>query len=113
MAAHIHLLIGAEDRLLKFEMQVFAQSAPRWARLRRRPALAEQVAKTKNVPENVAEVLEDGGIESGWTSGAAAHARMPETVIQRPLLAIREDCVGFRDLLELVFRLRIIRIASG
>ena len=111
MAAHIHLLIGAEDRLLKFEMQVFAQIGSPLGAAAATSALAEQVAKTKNVAENVAEILEDGGIESGWTSGAAAHARVPETVIQRPLLAIRKDGVRFRDLLELVFRLRIIRIA--
>jgi len=36
------------------------------------------------------------------------HARNGHTATA---LAIREDCVGFRDLLELVFRLRIIRIA--
>jgi hypothetical protein len=111
VAAYIHLLIGAEDRLLKFEMQVFAKVGSALGAAAAASALAEHVAETENVAEDVAEILEDGGIESGWTSAAPAHAGMSEAVIQRSLLAVREDCVRFRDLFELVFRLRIIRIA--
>src|SRR4029077_806525 len=111
MAADIHLLIGAEDCFIKFKMQVFAKVSSALGAAATTSALAEHVAKTKNVAEDVPEILEDGGIESGWTSGAAAHAGMPEAVIQRSLLTIRKDCVRFRDLLKLVFRLRIIRIA--
>ena len=111
MAADIHLLIGAEDCFIKFKMQVFAKVSSALSAAATTSALAEHVAKTENVPEDVTEILENGGIESGWTSGVSAHASMPEAVIQRSLLAIGEDCVRFRDLLELVFRLRIIRIA--
>ena len=111
MAADIHLLIGAEDRLLKFEMQVFAKVSSALGAAPTTSALAEHVAKTENVAEDVAEILEDSGIESGRTSAAAAHASVPEAVVQRSLLAIREDCVRFRDLLKLVLRLRIVRIA--
>jgi hypothetical protein len=111
MAADIHFLIGAEDRFVKFEMQVFAQIGSALGAAATTSALAEHVTKTENVAEDVAEILEDGGIKSGRTRAAAAYASMPEAVIQRSLLAIGEDCVRFRDLLELVFRLRIIRIA--
>ena len=111
MAADIHLLIGAEDRLLKFEMQVFAKVGSALGAAATASALAEHVTKTENVAEDVPEILEYGGIESGWTSAASSHASMPEAVIQRSLLPIGEDCVRFRDLLELVFRLGIIRIA--
>jgi hypothetical protein len=111
MAADIHLLIGAEDRFIKFEMQVFAKVGSALGAAATASALAEHVAETENVAEDVAEILEDGGIESGWTSGAAAHAGMSEAVIQRSLLAIGEDGVRFRDLLKFVFRLRIVRIA--
>src|SRR4029077_19699484 len=111
MAADIHFLIGAEDRFVKFEMQVFAQVGSALGAAATTSALAEHITKTENVAEDVAEILEDSGIESGWTSAAAAHASVPEAVIQRSLLAIREDCVRFGDLLKLVFRLRIVRIA--
>jgi hypothetical protein len=111
MAADIHFFIGAEDRLIKFEMQVFAKVGSALGAAATTSALAEYVAKTENVAEDVAEILEDGGIESRWTSGASAHASMSEAVIQRSLLTIGQDCVRFRDLLKLVFRLRIIRIA--
>src|SRR5260370_16436489 len=111
MAANIHLLIGAEDRLVKFEMQVFGEVSTALGAAAATSALAEHVAKTENVAEDVAEILEDSGIESGRTSAAAAPASVPEAVIQRSLLAIREDCVRFRDLLKLILRLRIVRIA--
>jgi hypothetical protein len=38
---------------------------------------------------------------------------MSEAIVQRSLLAVGKNGVRFRDLLELVFRLRIIRIAVG
>src|SRR4029077_11825076 len=111
MAADTHFLIRAEDRFVKFEMQVFAQIGSALGAAATASALAEHITETEDVAEDVAEILEDGGIESGWTSSAAAYAGMPEAVIQRSLLAIGEDCVRFVDLLKLVFRLRIIRIA--
>jgi hypothetical protein len=111
MAADIHFLIGAENRFVKFKMQVFAKVGSALGAAATTSALAEHIAETEDVAEDVSEVLEDGGIESGWTPGASAHAGVPEAVIQRSLLPIREDCVRFRDLLELVFRLRIVRIA--
>jgi hypothetical protein len=111
MAADIYFLIGAEDRFVKFEMQVFAQIGSALGAAAATSALAEHITKTENVAEDVTEILEDGGIESGWTRRAATHASMSEAVVQRSLLAIREDCVRFRDLLKLVFRVRIVRIA--
>jgi hypothetical protein len=111
MAADIHFLISAEDRFLKFEMQVFAKVGSALGAAATTSALAEHVTKTEDVAEDVAEILEDGRIESRWPSGASADASMSEAVIQRSFLAIGEDCVRFRDLLKLVLRLRIVRIA--
>src|SRR4029077_1939042 len=56
-------------------------------------------------------ILEYGGVEIRPTSGGAPHAGMSRAGIQRSPLNTREECVRFRDLLKLVFRLRIIRIA--
>ena len=38
---------------------------------------------------------------------------MPKAIIQRPLLTVRQNCVGLRDFLEFIFRVRVIRIAIG
>ena len=111
MAADIHLLLGAEDRFIKFKVQVFAKIGSALGAAATTPALAEHIAETENVAEDVAKILEDGGIESSRTSSAAAHASMPEAVIQRALLAVGEDGIRFSDLLEFVFRVRIVGVA--
>ena len=59
------------------------------------------------------QILEDGRIESSRTSRVATHASVPESIVQRSLLAIGKNRVRFGDLLELVFRVRIVRIAVG
>src|SRR5208282_2553933 len=111
MATDTHLLLGAEDRLIKFEIQVFAQVGSTLGAAATTAALAKHVAESEDVPEDVAEILEDGGIESGRTAATAAQSRVPEAVIQRSLLAVRQNRVCLGNLLELVFRLRIIGVA--
>ena len=111
MAADIHLLLGAEDRFIKFQVQVFAKIGSALGAAATTAALAKHIAETEDVAEDVAKILEDGGIESSRTSGAAAHASMPEAVIQRALLAIGKDGIRFGDLLEFVFRVRIVGVA--
>jgi hypothetical protein len=111
MAADIHLPLGAEDRFIKFKVQVFAKIGSALGAAATTAALAEHIAETENVAEDVAKILEDGGIESSRTSGVAAHASMPKAVIQRALLAIGENRVSFGDLLEFVFRIRIVGVA--
>src|SRR5208282_330551 len=92
-------------------MQVFAKVRSTLSTAATTPTLPKHVAKPKDVAKNVAEILEDSGIESGRASSAAAHASMPEAVVQRSLLAIGKNCVSFRDLFELVFRVGIVRVA--
>ena len=110
MAADIHLLVDAEHRLIKFEMQVLAKVGSALGPAAAAAALSKHVAEAKNIAKDVAEILEDGGIESRRTAGIA-HARVPEAVIQSPLLAIGKNCVCLGDLLEPVFCFRIVRIA--
>jgi hypothetical protein len=109
MSPDIHLLLGAEDRFIKFEMQVFAKVGSALGAAATAAALTEHIAEAEDVAEDVAEILEDGGIESGRSS-TAAHARVPEAVIQRSLLAVGEDCVRLCNLLELLFRVRIVGV---
>ena len=78
MAADIHLLLGAEDRFVKFQVQVFAKIGSALGAAATTPALAEHIAEAEDVAEDVAEILEDGGIESGRTSGAPPTPACPK-----------------------------------
>ncbi len=113
MPAHIDLLLGAEHRFIKFQVQIFAQIGSALGAAASSAALAEHVAKAEDVPKNVAEILEDRGIESRRPRLPPPTARVPEAVVQRSLLAVRQNRVRFGNLLELVFRVRIVRIAVG
>jgi HEAT repeat protein len=112
MAADTDLFIRAKYRFLKVEMQILAKIGSALGAAATASTLSEGVPKSKDVAENVAEVLKDGGIESRRSS-ATAQAGMPEAVINRPLLAICEDRVSLRNFFELIFRRRVIRIAVG
>lgn len=112
MAADIHLLIDAEYRLIKFEMQVFAKIGSALGPAATAAALSKHVAEAKNIAKDVAEILKDGGIESSRTA-STAHAGVPEAVIQSPFVAIGKNGVRLGDLLELIFRFRIVRISIG
>src|SRR5450631_1396966 len=113
MAADVHLLLGAKNRFLKSKMQIFAKVGSALGPAATTAALAKRIAEAEDIAKNVAEILENSRIESGRTCAAAAHARMTKTVVQRTLLAVGKNCVCFRNLLELIFRVRIIRIAVG
>jgi hypothetical protein len=112
MAANTDLFIRAKYRFLKVEMQILAKIGSALGAAATTSSLPEGVPKSKDVAENVAEVLKDGGIESR-RSCATAQAGVPEAVIHRPLLAICEDRVSLRNFFELIFRRRVIRIAVG
>jgi hypothetical protein len=111
MAANIHFLIGTEDRFIKFEIQIFAQVGSSLGAAATPAALAKRVAETEDVAKDVAKILEDSGIESSRPCAVAAHASVPEAVVQRSFLAIGENCVRFGDLLEPLFRVGIVGIA--
>ena len=59
--------LGAEHGLFKFEGDVLAKigSALRTRLRRRPPAASKNVAETEELPENIVEVLKNGGIEPG------------------------------------------------
>ena len=110
MAPDVHLLFHAKDRFLKFQIQVFAKISPTLSPAAPPPALPKDVAKSKDVAKNVAKILKDRRIESRRPSAAPAQPSMTKAVIQRSLLAIGKNRVRLRNLLELIFRIRVIRI---
>ena len=113
MASHADLLLRAEYGFVEFQLQVLAEIGSALSSAAPPSPLTEHVAKTKNVAENVTEILENRRIESCRTSRVAANARMTEAVIQRSLVAVGENRVRFRNFLELLFRVGIVRVAVG
>ena len=80
MPANIHLLLGAKYRFLEIKMQVLAKIRSTLSAAATAAALAERVAKSEYVAENIAEVLKDRGIESR-RSAAPAEARVAEAIV--------------------------------
>ena len=114
MPPHVHLLLGAEHRLVKLQVQILAQVGATLGTTPATPALApKQIPKAEKLAKDVAEILEDGRIKPGSGSRRAAHARVSKAIVKRSLLAIGKNRVRFRKFLELLFRVRIIRIAVG
>ncbi len=107
---HIDLLLRAEDRFLKFQMQVFAQISPPLCAAATTPTLSEGITEPENVTENIAEILKDRRIKSRRATRIPTHTCMSKAVIQRSLIAVGQNRVRLRDLLKLVFRLRIVRV---
>jgi len=111
VAADFNVLLHAKESFFKFQVEVFAEVGATLGARASPATAAEEVAEAEELPEEVAEILEDGGIESGRTSSAAAHSSVPEAVIQRSLLTIGENCVRFGEFLELLFRVRVVGVA--
>ena len=106
------LLLSSEYRFVEFQVEVFAKigstlgpaAAPA-------SAASENITEAKKVPEDIPEILEDGGVKARRASTASAHTSVSEAVIERSFLAVRQNRVRLGDLLELVFRVGIVRIA--
>jgi hypothetical protein len=98
----------SEDRVFQFNADVGAQIS---AALRAcSPASsAKRIAKSKEVTENFAEILEGGWIEPSCRS--SSDPCVTEAVILRALVLVRKDAVGFARFLELFFRAFVPRIA--
>ena len=101
VAAHRDFLFHAEERFLKFEREVFAKIGAPLHAAPAASATAEHISEPKEFAEDVAEILEHTGIESGALRRCAAQSGVAITG------------VGFADLFEPLLRIRIIGIAVG
>jgi hypothetical protein len=102
---NLDLGLGAENRLLQIELELVAQIGA--AKHLRSAALAAGEDIAEHLAEDVAEGL--AGAESAAAS--AFEPGMAELIVDRALLRVGQDLIGFLGLLELVFRGRIVRIA--
>src|SRR5262249_51817153 len=74
-------------------------------------SLVENVADSKKIAEDLAEVLEPSSFESAGTP--AIDTGMSEAIVKRPLLAVAEHGVGLAGFLEFLFRVGVIGITVG
>ena len=113
VTAHHHARLRAECGFFKFDGQVLSQIRAALHPAAATPTASEGIAKAKELAEDVAEVLERGGVETPTGTARIAHSRMAEAVIERPLLRVGQHGVGFGDFLEAFFGIRIIRVSIG
>jgi hypothetical protein len=115
--AYRDLCFGSKDRFFEFQADVFSQIGSPLRAAATAPSsttttTTKKVPKPEEVAKDIAEILEDAGIESG-SRGGGADTSVTESVVQSTLLLIRQNGVRFAALFELLFRIRVIRIAVG
>ena len=113
VAADCDFLLHPEECLLKFEGQVFAEIGTALHSAAAASATAEGIAKTKEFPEDVAEILEHTGIESGALRSCAAESGVAIAIVDGSFFRVGENRVSFADFFEPLLRVRIIGIAVG
>jgi len=101
VTANRDLFFDAEESLFEFETQVFAQIGAALDTSATASSPSEHVAEAEELAEDVAEVLEDAGIESHALGGGAAKSGMAVAVVYGTLFGIGEDRISFADLFGL------------
>src|SRR5580704_16296799 len=113
MAAHRDLSVRPKDCLFKFEGQVFAQIGTALCTRTAAPAApAAHIAESEELAENFTEVLEGIGIKA-TARAATSDTCVPKAVVHRTLLGVDENGIRLGALLELLFGIRVVRIAIG
>jgi hypothetical protein len=112
VAPNGHAGFGAEEGLLEFEVEIFTKIGAALNAAAATAPAAEHVSESEELAEDVAKILEDGRIEAalGRTS---IQPGMPVAVVDGPLFRIGKHGIGFTDLFEFLFRVRIVGIAVG
>ena len=116
MAATCDLGLGDEKRLFECKSQIFAEIGATLnaaATASATTTASEHVAEAKEFAEDVAEILEDRGIETASLPGAAAESGVAVAIIGGALVGVGEHGVSFADFLEFFFCVRIVGIAVG
>lgn len=114
--ADIDLLLAAERRLFKGDVQAHAQvfTAARAAALglAAAEAAAENVAEAaaENVTEDIAEAAEAAKPGAAGAAGGRVKRRMAELVILRALVGIGQHLVGLIDLLKALLAFLVARM---
>jgi hypothetical protein len=93
----------AESGIFKHEIEIVSQiRSP--LRTRAAPAASEEVAKSENVAENVAEIRKDRRIEAPKSPAGSTDAGMPKPVVAGAFLRVAQNRVSLGGFLEFFFR---------
>src|SRR6266478_864010 len=95
VATYPDFSLSAECGFFKFQSDVFTQIGAALGASAATAGAAEHVAKSEEVGEDVAEILEDGGIETASRTEPGAHAGMTETIVLRALIGVCKHRVSF------------------
>lgn len=106
--AHRDFASGAEDRVLQLDADVGAQIGAALCPRASPASAAEDIAESKEIAEDFAQVLEGRGIEA---TGSASHTGMSKTVILRALSRIGKNAIRLAGFFELFLGPAVARIA--
>jgi hypothetical protein len=113
MASNGNARLGPEECFLELERQIFAKigAALHAGATAATAATPEHVAESKELSEDIAEILEYCGIEAGARTRTAAQSSMSVAIVGGSLVRIGEHGVSLAHFLEFFFCIRIIGIA--
>jgi hypothetical protein len=114
VAAYGDFGLGSKNSFFKLKRQIFAQvratlstaTAPATA-----TTAPKEISETEEVSKYVTKVLKYGGIKAGCGRGGRPYPSVSEAIVKPALFLISEDRVGLAALFELLFCIRIVRIA--
>jgi hypothetical protein len=109
VSAYGDFRFSSEHRFFEVEGEVLAQVGSALCATATTPATrtAENIAETEEIAKDVAEILEDAGIETGRSRGGCAYTSVSKAIIESALLLVGENRVRFAALLKLLFGVRI------
>jgi hypothetical protein len=113
MTANVDASFDAEYGFFKLQSDIFAEVSAALHTAAAAASGSEGVSEAEELAEDFAEVLEGRAIKTSARRGRAADSRVAKAIVERALLGVAKNGVGFGDFLEFFFRIRIIRVAIG
>jgi hypothetical protein len=114
VATNRHLSLSTEECLFELDRQVFAQiGAALHTAATPSSGPAEQIAEAKQIPKNIAEILEYGRVDSHTRTSSSAESRVAVAIVNGALFRVGQHRIGLADFLELFFRVGIVGVAVG
>jgi hypothetical protein len=113
VAANRHLCVSAKNRFLEFQSDVLAQVSTTLTAAPASGPSAKNIAESEEVPEDVAEIVENCGIKTAAAPRTTAYSGVTETVIERTFLIVSQDCISLARLFEFLLGIGIVRIPVG
>jgi hypothetical protein len=109
VAANGNVRFRAENRFFEFQRDIFTQIGTALGTAAPAGTASEEISEAEKVPENLADVLKNSGVEAARSP--TAHGSVSEAVVCRPLVRVGKDRVGFAAFFEFLFCVGIIRVA--